>query len=223
MHNRVIQSTPSLDTIQKNINHAFVASTNPFLPNHYRKNIILMIQYTLFDTAGHQLSPEQTRLPITLFRWGWGTLILVRRTLIPSGIIGFASDIGQNIYPIAGVSLYGFATYDSGDFGWLHGTRKAQLYKLSSWKNNEISENISDIFRENPYTWPEEAEFRLIPDLIKLSDDDCLFYENGENEYSCEITKIYGESAELLLRYTVDGNNSGDGVEYIKNFKQLQQ
>ncbi len=29
-------------------------------------------------------------------------------------------------------------------------------------------------------------------------------------------------TAELLLCYTVDGNNSGDGIEFIQNFQWIQ-
>ncbi len=181
-----------------------------------------MIRYSLFGTAGQQPSAEQARLPITLFRWGWGTLILLRRRLIPSGTIGFASDIRQDIYPIAGIHPSGSAAYDSGGFGWLEGTRRARLYKLTPWTEEEVSSNIAGIFRKAPHTFPDGTQFRLLPDLIGLSPDDCLFYENGEKEYSCEITTVWDASADLLLRYTVDGSNWGDGTESVGNFQRLQ-
>ncbi len=178
-----------------------------------------MIQYALYGTAEYLTNAEQPQSPITLFRWGWGTLVLIRRTQIPSGIIGFASDIHQDIFPLAGVHPHGLASYDSGNFGWLGGTRQARLYTLSPWTRKELSANIAAIFQKEPYTWPEKDKFDKLPELLHLSAEDCLFYENGEKEYSCEITKVSKEEAELLLRYTVNGSNAGDGNESIQNFQ----
>jgi len=155
--------------------------------------------------------------PVSFMRVGWESWLVVNLAAFPNGTatLGFASDISQGLYPIAGVQYGKSATYHATEFGWLGGKREAHLLHVGPWKADEIDGNLKKMI------WCESdlEKYQQIIQRIDLQPNEALFAENGEKEFSVEITWVENNTAQVLCRYTIGAPDQGkDHLAQVSDF-----
>lgn len=88
----------------------------------------------------------------------------------------------------------GTAVYRSPSFGWLQEEKQAVLLRIAP--DAALTPELLKAAVRQFYLIPEEYE----------PDNAAFFIENGEKEYSAEIAAITGDQVDVLLRYTIGGN-----------------
>lgn len=155
------------------------------------------------------LNQRRSSAPIVHFRCGWTTAILInlRAFSEKNPMFSFASDVGQSIVPVWGIrDVPGELQYEAGDFGWLNGPRRARLLKAETgFFNAHADEQLE-------YSGVNVA--KLLANL-QLTENEALFIENGEKEFSVEICHVLGVDARVLLRYTIGGWDQGQDCAQV--------
>lgn len=168
-----------------------------------------------WEYAYPNLNRRRSSAPLTSFRCGWASAIVVNLRAFPEGepVLTFASGIGQNLVPVRGIRKSGERVeYDASGFGWLNRRRMARVLRPApGYVNEKASEELK-------YCGVD------IPGLLEhlgLTEHEALFIENGEKEYSVELGYLAGDELRILLRYTVGGWNQGDEPARVSNVVPL--
>ncbi|MDO5346264.1 MAG: hypothetical protein Q4E91_11040 [Lachnospiraceae bacterium] len=141
--------------------------------------------------------------PVSPKRVGWKTFVRIDRNAFPDGAkILFSADI--NVHPdfLNGLAYVGEAKYISPAFGWLREEKEADVLEFDDGKR--LSTDILECVKNDYFL--TEAEYR--PDNI------AFFVEDGEKEYSVEISALIGEHIDVLYRYTIGGSDTV--IKYIE-------
>lgn len=145
------------------------------------------------------LREKRTGAPVWQFRCGWATAVVINLRAFPEAapVFTFASDIRQHLAPVWGIRpVEGTVEYDAEPFGWLGGRRRARLMKVERGFRGDTAPAGG-------------VDVKKLLDALALTEDDALFIEDGEKEFSVEIGHVTGGSVEILWRYTVDGADQG--------------
>ena len=163
------------------------------------------------DFAFPKKSNGRSCAPVSRIRVGWTTLLIVNRNAFPEKepIISYSVDgYSGHPEPVRNALLDTKITYRSEkEWGWHPITNNAQCLKLTDC--DKPGERIESVlcFAE---TTLETLEEKLSP-----RDDEALFFDPCEKEYSVEICHIHNGKAISLLRYTVGGYHQGDIITGI--------
>jgi len=135
-------------------------------------------------------------LPVAPKRANWKTFIrLDTNAFSKNALILFSTDICVTPDSLHMVKIVGEAEYRSPAFGWLEEEKKAYVLQFDS-SNRLDKKELAGIV----------SDFRLIDEEYK-PDNVAFFIENGEKEYSVEISAIKDGILDILYRYTIGGSN----------------
>ena len=149
----------------------------------------------LFDADGMPLIPCCAR------RLSWKTFIRIDLNAFPDDdvLIAYSADfydINSTISNLGRLRRAGSAVYKSPAFGWLQEKKRAVVFKIDRENFPEQTE-MARIAGEN-YLQPAE----YAPDHV------AFMIEDGEKEYSAEITAICNGKVQVLFRYTIGGSDA---------------
>lgn len=148
--------------------------------------------------------------PVAHIRIGWESLVMVNLAAFPhdKAVLGFASDIEQQLVPIAGMrQRAGQARYQATPFGWLKAARRARLLEATSWTKEEVGIRLAhEVQGDNDRL--EQYQQMLLQ--IDPQADEAFFIEGGEKEYTVEITWLEADSMQVLCRYTIGAPDQGE-------------
>ena len=150
-------------------------------------------------------------MPISHFRCGWGTAVIVNLRAFPdrTPILSFASGIRQEICPVWGIKkLPGSVQYDASEFCWLEGRRKAWLLQVEpGLRGDEHPEPLKYC----------DIDVPALLEMLRPTEDEAVFVESGEKEFSVEIGHVIDGDVRVLLRYTIDSPDQGDKLAKVSH------
>lgn len=148
--------------------------------------------------------------PVRPFRCGWATAIVVNLRALPKdGAVTFAQR--NEVVPIWGIRETGERVeYDASHFGWIGGRRQARVLRPApGFKDEQAGERAP--LKYCGVDVPGLLEF------LQLTENEALFIDTGEKEYSVEIGCLTGGEVKVLMRYTVDGWDQGEASAEVTN------
>ncbi len=149
-----------------------------------------------------QLSRGRPCAPVVYFRCGWACCIIVNLEAFPekNPRLAFSSDINQDILPVFRIKTSGGIKYSADDFDWLKGERNAWL--LTAGKDI-VSDEI-DMSGKYVVQYAVSTQiFQQVLDDLQFTEDEAVFIEDGEKEYSVEIAHVTDGDVKILARYTI--------------------
>lgn len=148
--------------------------------------------------------------PVASIRIGWESLVMVNLASFPHDKVslGFASDIKQQLLPIAGIRrCTGQARYQATSFGWLEGERSARILEATSWIKEDVNNRILEAAQGDNEKLEQYQQLLL---QIAPQSDEAFFIEDGEKEYTVEFTWLNKDSVQVLYRYTIGAPDQGE-------------
>ncbi len=165
-------------------------------------------------------SNGRTCAPAQYVRAGWITILIVNRSAFPEPEPYISFQGGCDPVPVCNCVLEGKVRYDPTDFGWFREDNlpDATMYRLKLIGARGDSQKIKDVlsFSDTHITNTEELFEAFSP-----CDDEALFIDGGEKEFSVEICHLCAGKAKALLRYTVGGWDQGDFVTPVPDVRCL--
>lgn len=148
--------------------------------------------------------------PLSTFRCGWASAIVVNLRAFPKdGAVTFAQP--NQVVPLWGIQETGEQVeYDASHFGWIGGRRRARVLRPAPGFRDETAGE----------RYPLRACGVDVPGLLKflaLTEDEALFIDTGEKEYSVEVGCLTGGDVKVLMRYTIDGWDQGEAPAEVAN------
>ena len=161
-----------------------------------------------FKYAFPNIRKNVSSAPVTAFRCGWASAVVVNLRALPKdGAITFAQP--NMVVPIWGIQeTVEQVEYDAGHFGWIGGRRHARVLRPAPGFRDLKADKRSPL-RSCAVDLSELLEY------LQLTEQEALFIDTGEKEYSIEIGCLTGGDVKVLLRYTVGSWDQGEAPAQV--------
>ncbi len=149
------------------------------------------------------LRKDRSCAPVESFRCGWASAVVVNFRALPEGAAITFAPSGMPLVPVRGIRVSDeTVSYEASDFGWIGlPRRRARVLRSAP---GYVNENASEALKFCGVDVPALLEH------LKLTEQEALFVECGEKEYSAEIGCLVGTELRVLLRYTIGGWDQGN-------------
>ncbi len=140
------------------------------------------------------LRKDRSCAPVESFRCGWASAVVVNLRALPEGAAITFAPTGILLVPVQGIQLSGeTVSYDATGFGDSP-HRQARVLRPAP---GYVNENATEALKHCGVDVPALLEH------LKLTEQEALFVECGEKEYSAEIGCLAGTELRVLLRYSI--------------------
>lgn len=175
-------------------------------------------RYHISDAYREIAYPNKTNgrscAPVSRIRIGWATLLIVNRSAFPESepIVSFSHEGGApRIFPLSNAVVSSEISYERNEkWGWFPEKAKASCLKLIDC--DKPAEDIDHALSCALVKLDEIAE-AFLP-----NDDESLFFETGEKEYSAEVCYLCDGYAVTMLRYSIDSCDQGDFISEMPKY-----